>query len=193
MRLKALLLLVAIPTALGVSSIDIQLCKRNNAVVSAAQLEETKCLATMVYGEARGETYKGKIAVAYSAINRKARNGTKSLCDIVLAPKQYSIFNGNSKLQKVATTFDIAPPTKNELEQAAWDESWQIAVGVMEKKYQDPVKGATHYVAWKAIKQLGYRTPKWALQYTEVGSVDNHTFYVPYYPKKSSKKVTKKT
>lgn len=146
--------------------------------------EEEKCLATMVYGEARGESIKGKIAVAFSAINRKLRNPNKDLCGIVLAKKQYSIFNGNDKLQKIATTFDLEPPMNNPIEMAAWEESLQVAKEIVNHKHKDPISGATHYIAPVAMKKLGYKTPKWAKQYKMVGQVDNHVFYVPYYPKK---------
>lgn len=193
MRLKALLLLTIIPTVVGVSSMNN--CKRGyDDPVIAARMDETKCLATMVYGEARGETYKGKIAVAWSAVNRKNKSG-KDLCDVVLAPKQYSIFNGNESFQKVATTFDIAPPTKNAIEQAAWEESWKVATEVVGRKHADPTQGATHYIAYDAMARLGYRIPRWAKEFQLTGKFDNHTFYkeVSLGKKTQSGKVSKKT
>lgn len=189
MRFTALLLLT-IPSVLSFASYQKCIRVPISAPVAIIDTKQAKCLATMVYGEARGETTNGKIAVAYSAINRQKRSPNKGLCDIVLAPKQYSIFNGNSKLQKIATSFDIEPVQKNAQEELAWEESLQVAKAVLRKKYQDPTNGATHYISWKLMRQKGYKTPKWSQQYKTVGVIDSHTFYVPFYPTKQTKKAS---
>jgi spore germination cell wall hydrolase CwlJ-like protein len=154
---------------------------------TVAELAEIKCLATMVYGEARGEKETGQVAVAYSAVNRA--KGKKSLCDVVLAPKQYSIFNNNPELRAAALSPTLPPARKNKIDQKSWENAVQVAEAVTKKKVPDPTKGSTHYLAPKAMAAFGYTYPKWSYQYTLVAVIDNHKFYKPYYPKKVPKDV----
>jgi spore germination cell wall hydrolase CwlJ-like protein len=149
---------------------------------TVAELKEISCLATMIYGEARGETAEGKVAVAYSAINR---SGKKTVCEVVLAPKQYSIFNNNPALREAALSIHIEPKQKNIQEVDAWEESMEVATKVIQRVVPDPTNGATHYLAPKLMKTLGYAYPRWALQYKVVAVIDNHTFYKQYYPRKN--------
>jgi spore germination cell wall hydrolase CwlJ-like protein len=137
-------------------------------------MEQQKCLATMIYGEARGETFDGKIAVAFTALNRASK---KTVCEIVLAPKQYSVFNGNTRLKRVAKDIEALPVFLNSIERKAWDKSVKAARIVFHRKMDDPTNGATHYLAPLAMKELGYKYPKWSREYERVAVVDNHVFY----------------
>jgi spore germination cell wall hydrolase CwlJ-like protein len=147
---------------------------------NTAELRQIECSAAMVYGEARGETVEGKIAVAYSAINRARK---KTVCQVVLAPKQYSIFNGNPTLRAAALSLDVAPPMKNSIDQLSWKESLKVARKVIRRQVPDPTQGATHYLAPVAMEKLGLPYPRWSRQYRQVAVIDNHVFYKPYYPK----------
>jgi len=148
---------------------------------TVAQMQEVKCLATMVYGEARGEKKIGQIAVAYSAMNRA--QGTKSLCDVVLAPKQYSVFNNNPELRRAALSLNLPPARKNKLDVESWKNAVQVAEEVAHKKVPDPTKGSTHYLAPKVMDEFGYPYPEWSRQYKLVAVIDNHRFYKPNLPK----------
>lgn len=176
MRTLSLLTILVIPATLGLS--QYQGCLAIHKVVTTPKakvsVEDEKCLATMIYGEARGESTKGMIAVAYSAINR-AKN--KTICQVVLAPKQYSIFNDNPALQFAATTMNVEPKQKNSIDTASWEEAQQVAYLVMRGKVMDPTSGATHYIAPKVMKLKSYRTPRWAKEYTMVATIENHVFY----------------
>lgn len=149
---------------------------------TVSEKSEIKCLATMVYGEARGESEAGKVAVAYSALNRA--KGKKSLCDVVLAPKQYSIFNNNPELRAAAQSLELEPRQANKVEEKAWDRATKVAAKVFRREVPDPTNGSTHYLAPVAMASLGYTYPKWSYQYKKVAVIDNHVFYKPYYPKK---------
>jgi spore germination cell wall hydrolase CwlJ-like protein len=146
-----------------------------------AEESQVKCLAVMIYGEARGESAEGKAAVAYTAVNRAAK---KTLCEVVLAPYQYSIFNNNPGLRKIATSEHLEPTQKNYLENLSWMESLSVALAVAEKAVPDPTSGSTHYLAPKAMKKLKYRYPRWSREYTLTAVIDNHRFYKQ--PKKES-------
>jgi len=141
---------------------------------TVAEMKQINCLATMVYGEARGESTAGKVAVAYTALNR---SGKKTVCQVVLAPKQYSIFNDNPALRAAALSLQIDPKQKNVIERNAWEESKIVAADVVRKVVPDPTKGSTHYLAPVAMKKLGYRYPKWSKQFTKVAVIDNHHFF----------------
>jgi spore germination cell wall hydrolase CwlJ-like protein len=152
---------------------------------TVAQMIDIKCLATMIYGEARGEKKVGQVAVAYSAVNRA--KGTKTLCSVVLAPKQYSIFNDNPELRAAALSSTLPPARKEKLDKKSWDNAITVAEEVVQKKVADPIQGGTHYLAPKAMAAFGYKYPKWSEQYTLVAVIDNHRFYKPHYPKKVKK------
>lgn len=152
---------------------------------TVSEMPEIKCLATMIYGEARGEKKVGQVAVAYSAVNRA--QGGKTLCSVVLAPKQYSIFNNNPELRAAAMSPTLPPARKEKLDKKSWDNAIEVAQEVVQRRIPDPTKGSTHYIAPKAMASLGYTYPKWSYQYTLVVVIDNHKFYKPYYPKKGLK------
>jgi spore germination cell wall hydrolase CwlJ-like protein len=133
-----------------------------------------KCLSTMIYGEARGEGRTGKIAVAYSAVNR-AKN--KTLCDVVLAPKQYSIFNNNPALKAAALNKNLVPPLKNAIDKVSWNDANGVAYDVMLGIATDPTNGSTHYIAPNVMKAKRYVYPKWSRQFILVAVIDNHVFY----------------
>jgi spore germination cell wall hydrolase CwlJ-like protein len=144
------------------------------ATVSSAQTKEVKCLATMIYGEARSEPVRGQVAVAYTAINRAVN---KSVCQVVLAPMQYSIFNNNPELRAIALSPVLEPTQHNTIDEDSWDQAMQTARLVIKSKIADPTGGATHYIADKVMKLKGYRYPKWSKQFTQVADINNHRFF----------------
>lgn len=144
-----------------------------------AEPEQVKCLATMVYGEARGEAEQGKVVVAYTALNRAAK---KTVCAVVLAPYQYSIFNDNPALRAAALSLHAEPEQKNVVDRASWQESLAVAQAVLQRAVPDPTGGATHYLADRLMRIKGYRYPRWSRQYTQVAVIDSHRFFKPHYP-----------
>ncbi len=183
MRTPLVLFIAAFPCTLGFAQhnacyapIPVQLMKTESSV----NAKERKCLATMIYGEARGESQRGMAAVAWTAKNR-AKN--KTICDVVLAPMQYSVFNDNPALRQAALSIDIAPRQKNPIDEKSWQTAMAVADGVLSGKIQDPTLGSTHYLAPSLMKKNGWTYPKWARQYTLVTVIDNHKFFKPFYPK----------
>lgn len=138
--------------------------------------QEVKCLATMVYGEARGEPVKGQIAVAYTAVNRATK---KTVCKVVLAPYQYSIFNDNPALRAAALSLDIEPKQKNPIDRDSWQNAMKVALMVLHKEVPDPTKGSTHYLAPKVMASKKFTYPKWSRVYTHTTTIENHKFFKP--------------
>jgi len=133
-------------------------------------LREQKCLATMLYGESRGETERGMIAVAFTAVNRASN---KTVCKVVLAPKQYSIFNDNPVLRAAALSLHLEPKQKNIIDKNSWKRSMKVAETVLKRKVSDPTNGSTHYVAYKSLKYIPY----WTKKLERTVKIDNHTFF----------------
>lgn len=161
-------------------------CYAEKSYVDDIYQKEVKCLATMVYGEARSEPFRGQVAVAYSALNRATK---KSVCDVVLAPKQYSVFNGNTHLIRVAKHKHLLPHQKNVIDEESWQTALDVANRVMSNTVSDPTNGATHYIADKVMKKKKYIYPKWSYQYKQVASIGNHRFFKPHYPGKKDEKI----
>ncbi len=172
MRSLALIGLAILPAMVG--NAELNFCMVRKPVAPKINPAEHKCLATMVYGEAQGEAVKGMVAVAYTAVNRAVK---KTVCDVVLAPKQYSIFNDNPILQAAAMSLHVEPTQKNVIDKESWKRSLQVAQDVLERRVPDPTNGATHYLAPKVMKSKNYRYPKWSKKFELVNVIDNHKFY----------------
>ena len=152
-------------------------------IVEEYNLKDEKCLATMIYGEARGEPQIGQVAVAYTAVNRAV---DRTVCDVVLAPKQYSIFNDNPALKTAALSLYIEPKHKNIIDAEAWPRAVEVAQAVMRKKVPDPTKGATHYLAPEAMEALRYEYPEWSKEFRLTAVIYGHKFYKPQKKKQAS-------
>lgn len=127
----------------------------------------------MIYGEARGENLQGQVAVAFTARNRAGKTQNKTVCNVVLAPKQYSIFNDNPALRAAALDPNIEPHQKNVIDKQSWKDAMKIAQDVMRDKLEDPTNGSTHYVAFNSLKRI----PKWVHIFSKTISIGNHTFF----------------
>ena len=116
-------------------------------------INEIICLSAIMFGEARGESDVGKVAVAYTAINRKADpNYPKTICKIMTQPSQYQFL-------------DYGMPTQTQI---AYLEP--LAKAILEKRISDPTKGAKWYHT-KKVK------PIWAKQKDIKIALGNHIFY----------------
>jgi len=129
---------------------------------------ELECLAVNIYHEARGETQKGKLAVAHVTVNRvKSKRFPNTVCDVVYQA-QYSewwLARGkqvpvrhrchfswycDGKSDKIVLTDSRGRIIQKNMK--AWQSSNLIAKQVLLNKTQDPTRGATHYynprLAW---------------------------------------------
>ena len=174
-----LLALALIPTT--IQQAGVWACFRDQPFEEpvVAEPAQVKCLATMVYGEARGETAEGQVAVAYTAVNRALNSPKSTVCKQVLKPMQYSAFNDNAALKAAATSLHLEPIQRNSIDKANWLQAVQVATMVLEKSIPDPTKGSVSYLAPKVMKLKGYRTPKWAKVFAHTVEIGNHKFYKP--------------
>lgn len=120
-------------------------------------------LARTIYGEARGETKAGQIAVGLVIINRyKSRKwfAGRTIADTCLKPWQFSCWNAN----------DPNCGKIRQLNDSILGPYWKLAEQLINNEYQDVTNGATHYHT-KKIK------PAWANGKLPCAIIGNHVFY----------------
>lgn len=118
--------------------------------------KQLDCLTTNIYHESKGESYKGKLAVAFVTINRtKSSKFPDNICAVVYQQSQFSWVN---KKKKSITDPDL------------FDDIKEIAQLVITKydELDDPTNGSLYFHSTK-IK------PKW--NKTKTVKIGGHVFY----------------
>ncbi|SMQ60022.1 Cell Wall Hydrolase [Devosia lucknowensis] len=122
------------------------------------------CLATAIYFEARGESYRGQVAVAQVVLNRvKDHRYPDTICGVVF----------QNQHRRNACQFSFACDGIPEVvtERRPWDQAEEIATKVASGElYLTEVGDATHYHAT-------YVRPAWAPRMTKVTQIGLHVFY----------------
>ena len=120
--------------------------------------EELGCLAMNIYHEARGETEKGKLAVAAVTINRvNNKHYPDNVCDVVWQRKQFSWTDLKAKYQIIK-------------DEQAWVNAIQIAQLFLDGGDWSGVGKATHYHTLAV-------SPNWKDNDNLIAQVGNHLFY----------------
>ena len=119
---------------------------------------ELGCMAMNIYHEARGETEKGKLAVAAVTINRvKNKHYPNNVCDVVWQRKQFS-------------WTDLKPKYHIIKDQDAWVNAVEIAQLFLDGGDWSGVGHATHYHTLAV-------SPSWKDNDNLIAQVGNHLFY----------------
>lgn len=126
--------------------------------------KELWCLATAIYFEARGESYRGQVAVAQVVLNRvKDYRYPDTICGVV--------FQNQSRRNSCQFSFacDGIPETIND--RTSWAQAEDIAKRYTGGElYLTEVANATHYHAT-------YVRPAWAPRMTKLTQIGLHVFY----------------
>jgi len=130
----------------------------------AASDKELWCLATAIYFEARGESYRGQVAVAQVVLNRvKDHRYPDTICGVVYQNQQ----RRNSCQFSFAC--DGIPEVIND--QKSWAQAEDISNRIVAGElYLTEVGDATHYHAT-------YVRPAWAPRMNKVTQIGLHVFY----------------
>lgn len=124
--------------------------------VSAPLDEQTRCLASAVFYEARSETLEGQLAVARVIINRvRSERFRPTLCGVVTQPGQFSFVRGG-----VIPQPDISHPH--------WKRAVAISQIALDDKWDSVAEGALYFHARRV--KTAWARPKAAV-------IDNHIFY----------------
>ncbi len=125
---------------------------------SAALDEQTNCLATAVYFEARGESVEGQLAVARVVMNRAASGRyPPDWCSVVKQPAQFSFVRHGA--------FPYADTNSS---------AWQKAEAVAELAAANVVPSVSNDVLWY---HADYVAPAWRRSLQEVQQIGAHIFY----------------
>jgi spore germination cell wall hydrolase CwlJ-like protein len=120
--------------------------------------EQTNCLATAVYFEARGETVEGQLAVAKVVMNRAASGRYPSdWCSVVKQPYQFS-FVRHGEFPAADTNC----------------QAWKKAEAVAELAVANVVPTLSDDVLWY---HADYVAPSWRNNLQEVQKIGAHIFY----------------
>ncbi|MEQ1771383.1 MAG: cell wall hydrolase [Devosia sp.] len=126
--------------------------------------KEIWCLATAIYFEARGETYRGQVAVGQVVMNRVAhRLYPDTICGVV--------FQNQSMRNACQFSFACDGIPETVTDKKSWEQADKIARGVIDGTlYLPEVEKATHYHAT-------YVYPDWAPKLKKVTKIGHHVFY----------------
>jgi spore germination cell wall hydrolase CwlJ-like protein len=120
-------------------------------------------LARTVYGEARGESFQGKIAVAHVVLNRVAKESWygKTIHGVCKKRWQFSSWNQNDPNRAKI----LAVTLSDKVFRACF-----LATLSATEKGGDPTEGSTHYHHVDIL-------PRWAKGQVPVVSIGAHLFY----------------
>lgn len=128
-------------------------------------ISELQFLCATVYQEAAGESYDGKLAVAYVIMNR-SRYRKQSITDVCLAPFQFSCWNTDS-------------PTRSRLDKLnvdAWMECEEAVDAAYHATEPDPTKGADAYLNIDTVIRVSGKLPSWYQADLVTARIGAHTF-----------------
>jgi spore germination cell wall hydrolase CwlJ-like protein len=132
----------------------------------AARAKEEKCLAEVIYFEARGEAVRGQIAVAQVVMNRVfSGKYPNSVCGVVY----------QNKHRHLACQFTFACDNYADVirEPDMWERAKKISKAMLDGQIWLPEVGkSTHYHAY-------YVHPSWVNEMTKLWKFGVHTFYRP--------------
>jgi spore germination cell wall hydrolase CwlJ-like protein len=131
--------------------------------------DEVRLLAATVFGEARSEGETGMRAVAHVMVNRVGDRFGEDLATVILAPKQFSVWNRGDPNRRLVLNL-VRDPDQYVTDAAQWDQAQRIAREVLAGQSTDPTDGALFY------HTQGVR-PRWAPHGVGRHVIGAHVFY----------------
>ena len=131
-------------------------------------LSDVVLLALCIWGEARGESLEGQVAVAHVVLNRAITGGWwgDSVREVILKEYQFSAFaEGGPVLNRLRREGLAGPMSSHK-----WMTYRTVAGMVLAGLTVDPTDGATHFHA-------RWMTPGWAALMDKTTSIGGHIFY----------------
>ena len=145
--------------------------KTDGKVLSYTSTDDTMCLAKNIYFEARSESTAGRIAVAWTVINRvRHKRFPNSVCEVVEQGLKYE--NGFPKRNKCQFSWycDGQPDIIKNVNE--WRDAYRLAsyVSTGRDHLVDITDGSLWYHA-------DYVFPRWAKHKRKTAKIDRHIFY----------------
>ena len=125
-------------------------------------------LTATVAMEAEGESYKGKLAVAYVILNRSSAYD-QTIDQVLLKPYAFSAWNTRGRKHRL-----------EEIPTQAWFDSERAATSAFYGTEKDPSLGATHYLNEPLTRSMrkGGDLPRWVSRLHKLVDIGEHSFYV---------------
>lgn len=138
--------------------------KPTNKKAMSASKKQLWCLATGIYFEARGESYRGQVGVAQVIMNRTKHSAyPRTICGVV--------FQNQTKRNRCQFSFACDGVPERITNQKLWTQANEIAKKVVRGKlYLSEVANSTHYHAT-------YVKPRWARKLKRMTRIGQHIFY----------------
>lgn len=137
---------------------------------SIKKVDEIYVLIATLYGEARGEGYKGMQAVMNVIMNR-AKGDFNKATEVVLKPKQFSVWNGSSTPYKDAENLYLKAKNGKIKDYEQYRQAADIVGRAMKGQLPDITKGSLFYFNPSIVK------PSWAKKLDFAIRIGNHDFY----------------
>lgn len=136
-------------------------------------LTDRDYIGLTLYGEARGESTLGKLAVASVFRNRlRTHRWGQTYQEVCLAPKQFSCWNATDPNRDLLMALADALREDRAQQGGVLREVLWIADGLLAGAFPSVVGDATHYYASSMSKP-----PAWAAEGRLVAEVGHHRFY----------------
>ena len=129
-------------------------------------MSDVDVMARTIYGEARGQSFQGQVAVAF-VIKTRSDERRKSITEICLAPMQFSCWNRNDPNRKIVEFVGMDTPR--------FMTAYGIACLVITGQLVNPAPGANHYHTVSAPDNMPW-PPNWAKQMKTITTIGAHTF-----------------
>ena len=129
------------------------------------------CMAHNIYWESRNQSLGGKVAVGQVVLNRVDNSRfPDTICSVVKQTKFYP--SGKIDLHDCQFSWycDGKSDVPLENEEHIYEESFMLAVKLLEERPMDFTEGATHYHSDRVY-------PYWADSLEKTTRIDNHIFY----------------
>jgi spore germination cell wall hydrolase CwlJ-like protein len=124
--------------------------------------DEITCLALHIYHEARGETLRGRVAVAAVVLNRvNDHRFPPTICGVI---KQ-----GGERRYRCQMTWYCDGRSDQPNEETSWNDARMLAVALVFGFGEDPTEGALWYA--------DYVTPGWASRLHPTNTIGRHIYY----------------
>lgn len=147
-------------------------------ILDQKKMVDAYIVIATLWGEARGEGELGMHAVLNVIMNR-AKGDFNKARDIVLKPKQFSVWNGVADPEKTSINMAKMHRDKRLKDGPSYIKAVELVDKAMKGQLTDVTGGATFYFNPKKA------SPSWAKKLTKTKSIGNHDFY------KVPEKVTK--
>ena len=137
--------------------------------VTSMRIKDDISLLTMTVAmEAEGEPFEGKLAVAWTIMNR-SRKFKWSLATTILKAKHFSAWNEDSPTRmRLGITANSIMDSAEKAVLMAYNGT---------RQEEDPTKGATHYLNKELTVKIRGSLPTWVSAMRETITIGRHTFY----------------